>query len=98
VTDRDLVVRVLARRRDPKQLRLAEIVSAPVATLSANASLAEAAALMRVRAVRRLPVVGAGDELLGIVTCDDLIELMGRELHDLGEAVRKEVTASQQRS
>jgi CBS domain-containing protein len=88
VTDRDLVVRVLAKRHDPKQLRLAEIVSAPAATLSADASFAEAAALMRARAVRRLPVVGAGGELVGIVTCDDLMELLGRELSDIAAVTR----------
>lgn len=88
VTDRDLVVRVLAERRDPKQLRLAEIMSAPAATLSTNASLAEAAALMRVRAVRRLPIVGAQGELVGIITSDDLIELLGRELSDIAAVIR----------
>lgn len=83
VTDRDLVVRVLAERRDPKQLRLAEVVSTPVATLPADASLAEAAALMCERAVRRLPIVGASGELVGIVTYDDLVALLGQELSDI---------------
>ena len=89
VTDRDLVVRVLAERRDPKRLRIAEIMSAPAAALSADASLAEAAALMRVRAVRRLPVVAACGELVGIVTYDDLVELLGRELSDIATVTRK---------
>jgi CBS domain-containing protein len=88
VTDRDLVVRVLAERRDPKRLRLAEIVSAPAATLSATASLAEAATLMRERAVRRLPVVGSSDEIVGIITYDDLVDLLGRELSDIAAVAR----------
>lgn len=88
VTDRDLVTRVLAEHRDPKVLHVAEIVSAPVATLSAEASLAEAAALMRAQGVRRLPVVGTGGELVGIMTYDDLVALLGKELSDIAAATR----------
>lgn len=87
VTDRDLVVKALAERRDPKQLRLSEIMSAPATTLSSTASVAEATALMRARAVRRLPVVGTGGELVGIVTYDDLVGLLGHELFDIAEVV-----------
>ncbi|WP_441287291.1 hypothetical protein ACSRUE_34420 [Sorangium sp. KYC3313] len=43
-------------------------------------------------------MVSPDGELIGLLSADDLLDLLGRELHDLGEAVRKEVTASQQRS
>jgi CBS domain-containing protein len=88
VTDRDLVTRVLAERRDPKKLRLDEIISAPAATLSAEASLSEAAALMRAQGVRRLPVVNAGGEIVGIMTYDDLVALLGQELSAIAAATR----------
>jgi CBS domain-containing protein len=50
---------------------------------------------MRELGVRRMPVVSPDGQLIGLLSADDLIELVGRELHDVGEAVRKEVTSQQ---
>jgi CBS domain-containing protein len=71
VTDRDIVVRVVAEGRDPKTTRLADICSKDVETLSPDASIKEAVDLMMKRSVRRLPVV-EGDRPVGIVSIGDL--------------------------
>jgi CBS domain-containing protein len=71
VTDRDLVVRVLAEGRDPERTRLAEVYSEELVTVQPNTSIKDAAALMRENAVRRL-VVMDGDRLVGVVSIGDL--------------------------
>jgi signal-transduction protein with cAMP-binding, CBS, and nucleotidyltransferase domain len=71
VTDRDLVVRVLAEDRDPATTPLGEICSRDVSSVSPETPIAEAVAELRGRSVRRLPVVEEGRPV-GIVTLGDL--------------------------
>jgi len=70
VTDRDLAVSVLADARDPAD-RAADHASAPVVTGWPAMDVREAAELMAVHGIRRLPVLDDG-RLTGIVTLDDL--------------------------
>jgi len=71
VTDRDLVVRVLAAREDPAQVQLGAIATRSPVTIGPDTRLGEARELMQEHRVRRLPVVKA-DELVGIVSLGDL--------------------------
>ena len=71
VTDRDIVVRVVAENRDPSATQLREICSADVATVSPDDTVERAVNLMREHAVRRLPVVENGSPI-GIVSIGDL--------------------------
>jgi CBS domain-containing protein len=71
VTDRDLVVRVLAEGRDPQSTTAGEIASRDVVTVSPETSLEEALTLLARHQVRRLPVV-EGDRLVGIVAQADV--------------------------
>lgn len=71
VTDRDLVVRVLATGLDPDTVPLAEICSSDPVTIGSHESCVEAEARMRELAVRRIPVVD-GSDVVGIVTLGDL--------------------------
>jgi CBS domain-containing protein len=70
VTDRDLAVRVLADER-PLSEPVRDHVSRPLVTGEPEMDLEEAAALMVQHRIRRLPVV-EGDDLVGIVTLDDI--------------------------
>lgn len=71
VTDRDLVVRVLAGRMDPVAVRLEEIATTSTVTVSPDQQLADARDLMSEHRVRRLPVVKDG-RLIGILSMGDL--------------------------
>jgi CBS domain-containing protein len=71
VTDRDIVVRVVADGADPDQVTLGEISSRDIVTLTVNDSVDEAIRLMRERDVRRIPVTDAG-RAVGIVSLGDL--------------------------
>jgi CBS domain-containing protein len=71
VTDRDIVVRAVAKGADPKTSCLGDICSHDLVTLSPKSSIRDAVELMRDRAVRRVPVVDNGTAV-GIVTLGDL--------------------------
>ena len=71
VTDRDIVVRVLAEEREPAGTKLGDICSRDLATVSPDDDLTRAGDLMRERTVRRVPVVEEGKPV-GIVSMGDL--------------------------
>jgi CBS domain-containing protein len=71
VTDRDIVIRVLAEGRDPSSTTVGEIASSDLETVSPDDDLNTALRKMASSKVRRLPVV-EGDELVGIVAQADV--------------------------
>ncbi len=71
VTDRDIVVRAVAEGLDLGQVQLGEICSRDITTVEVDASVNDAARLMRDRALRRVPVM-EGDSPVGIVSLGDL--------------------------
>src|SRR3954469_18040075 len=71
ITDRDIVVKVLAQGRDPESTRAGELGEGKPVTIGADDSVSEALATMKEHAVRRLPVID-GHDLVGIVTQGDL--------------------------
>jgi CBS domain-containing protein len=71
LTDRDIVVRAVAENRDPGRTTVGDVCSADIAVLDPGADAADAAKLMRARAIRRVPVVDDG-EPVGIVSMGDL--------------------------
>lgn len=87
VTDRDLVLRVVARGRDAERTRVAEVLSEPLRTVGAHVAPHEAAARMREGQVRRLPIVDEAGALVGIVSMDDLVHFFGRASSELADVV-----------
>lgn len=73
LTDRDIVTKVLARRRDPQATRAGEIASGDgtVVTIGADDPITEALATMSRNRVRRLPVID-GKRLVGIISQADI--------------------------
>ena len=71
VTDRDMVTRCLAAGKDPEKTRIADVMTGGVITAGPDMALADVAALMGSKQVRRLPVVTEG-RLCGIVSLADL--------------------------
>lgn len=84
VTDRDLVLRVIAVGADPSDTTLGDVMSGHVETLPEDASVEAALAAMRANAVRRLPVVGRDGSLVGIVSLDDVIAQLARDVAAVG--------------
>lgn len=71
VTDRDIVVRTVALGQNPADVRLGDICSRDLTTISPTGSAEDAVRLMRGKAVRRLPVVEDGRPI-GVVSLGDL--------------------------
>lgn len=90
VTDRDIVVEVLGNDLDPETTKVGDIMRTPVVIAADSEDTAQALERMRAHGVRRLPVVGAGGMLVGIVTLDDLLKVFATEAAVLLEIVSKE--------
>jgi len=79
VTDRDIVVRVLADGSDPAMVTVGEICSRELTTVPPTASIDDAVRLIRQKAIRRLPVVEDNGEILGIISIGDIAVAKDRE-------------------
>jgi CBS domain-containing protein len=79
ITDRDLVVRVLATARAPKSLEVGAVMSGHLVCVPEHTPLEDAMHLMRDAQIRRLVVVNAVGELVGMFALDDMLELLGAE-------------------
>jgi CBS domain-containing protein len=74
VTDRDIVVRAVAERRDPATTTLGEILTPDLVTVRPDDTVQSAALLMRDHAVRRVLVCEEDQKLVGILSIGDLAE------------------------
>lgn len=83
VTDRDLVVKVLAEGVAPDALTAADLMTRKLVTAADSESAHEAIARMRAQGIRRLPVVDRNGALVGMVSADDVTELLAEELTEL---------------
>jgi len=72
VTDRDIVIKVMMKNRNPDAVKAKEIMSSPLVTIEADASLMGACKLLSEKGIRRLPVIDDG-ELRGIVTLRNIL-------------------------
>lgn len=97
LTDRDIVLRVVAEGLDPRREQVAGIVTYDAATVLRTDGFETAVRIMREHGVRRLPIIDADGRVTGIVTADDLVALLGRELSALGEAITGNVDGSESR-
>jgi CBS domain-containing protein len=90
VTDRDLVVEVMAPDLVQMVITVSDIMGEKLATVKENAGVYEAIKYMRGEGVRRLPVVDGKGGLVGILALDDLLELLAEELVELSRLVKHE--------
>ena len=88
LTDRDLVMRSLRRRRDPDKTTVGEVMHGDVTRVREAAPLEVAVRRMRSDAVRRIPVVDDVGRLVGILAADDVLQLASSELAGVAEAIR----------
>ncbi len=83
ITDRDVSVYAIAIGREPQSTDVKVVMSKEVFTCNAEQSLAEAAEIMEQHNIRRLAVVNDSDEVVGILTVDDI----ARVSHELAGGV-----------
>jgi len=90
ITDRDLVIEIMAPNLDPKVITVGDIMVPELATVKESTGISETIEYMRSKGIRRLPVVDKNNELIGIITLDDLLELLAEELLTLSKLVQHE--------
>ena len=90
LTDRDIAVGIVAKHLDPDALAVGDVMGAELAIVRESDGVAETIELMRSKGVRRIPVVDAGGALVGIVTADDMLDLLAEELSAIVRIVSRE--------
>lgn len=90
VTDRDLAIRVVGKGLDPNTTMLESVMSGLPDSVTENTSIESAIATMRRGPYRRLPVVDDQNRLIGLVSLDDILDLLSEEFEEIGKLVRSE--------
>ena len=97
LTDRDIVVELLAEEIELDKISVGDAMSYELISVNEQDGLQDAIEKMRQRGVRRLPVVDHAGALVGIVTVDDLMELLAEQLTDLARLVNNEQLVERRR-
>jgi CBS domain-containing protein len=90
LTDRDIVTSVVAADLDPSSLLVEDVMTTDLVTAREEDSLIDLMHTMRRKGVRRIPVVGGQGELIGVVTLDDVLDILAQELGLLVAAIDSE--------
>ena len=83
VTDRDLVLELMSQGLDPVVFTAGDVMTVDLVTANPEMDALEAIQLMKKHRLRRLVVVDEEGRLMGIITMEDMLELLTRELADL---------------
>jgi CBS domain-containing protein len=83
LTERDLVRKVLAKGKDPKSVKVNDIMSKPVVRINEDSDLLDASELMKKKNIRRLVVVDKTKKIVGILSTNDMARVMRRAIEEL---------------
>jgi CBS domain-containing protein len=72
LTDRDITIRATAEGRDPRQTRVSEVMTPDIIYVTEDQDVRDAAELMEMHQIRRLPILDENHDLVGIVSLGDL--------------------------
>lgn len=97
LTDRDIVVELLAEQVHLEAVAVGDAMSADLLTVSEEEELMEVIQQMRSRGVRRVPVVTRSGALTGVLAVDDLIDLIAEQLGDMVRLIGNEQQRERQK-
>ncbi|HEY0856813.1 MAG TPA: CBS domain-containing protein [Albitalea sp.] len=89
LTDRDIVVSVLANDRDARYISVGEAMTTEVVTAREDDSVLDLLEVMRRKGIRRIPITGPQNVLVGVATLDDLLEVVAEEMQALAGAISR---------
>lgn len=92
LTDRDVTVRCVAAERDPDQTRIAEVMTRPAQFVNEDVPVEEAITRMANAGTRRLVVIGEAGRLVGVLSLDDVLDLLAEETGAIGRLLAKQQT------
>ena len=90
ITDRDLVIELLSKDIDISKVSAADIMNTELTTVRESNHIHDTLKLMRGKGIRRIPVVNDENVLVGILTVDDLLDVVISELDDIVNLVNVE--------
>lgn len=90
ITDRDIVVGVVAKGIDPTEIRVGDAIGTELLTVREDNGIEFALSEMRRVGVRRVPVINADSKLIGVLSVDDVIDHLAKQLGDIAGAIRLE--------
>ncbi len=91
LTDRDVAVKVVAQGKDPAKVQVGSVVRKNPTVIREDQGILDATKILSRRGVRRLPVVAKNGKLVGIIALDDLLMLLGSEMHHIASALASEL-------
>jgi CBS domain-containing protein len=89
VTDRDIVTRAVSKELDPAGTPVATVMTRDVRTVDESTPIEQAVATMGDSGARRLVVTGGEGRLAGILSIDDVMDLLVEEAHGIGRVLRE---------
>jgi len=89
LTDRDVVLRVVAAGRDPATTPIGDVMSRPAVMVHEETPIEDALARMAGNATRRLLVVDDEGRLVGVLALDDVLDLLAEEAAAIGRLIRR---------
>jgi CBS domain-containing protein len=92
MTDRDIVIELVAANVDIDKVSVKDVMSSELVTVDVETPISEVIELMSTQGVRRVPVVNVDDSLVGILTVDDILEILAEELNGIVKLVSREIS------
>jgi CBS domain-containing protein len=90
VTDRDIVIEIIAQSLAIDDLTVGDIMGPQLISVEEKEDVVETIRRMRAHGIRRIPVVGQDGGLVGIVSVDDMLDLLAEELTELAKVAPRE--------
>lgn len=90
IRDRDIVLSVVAPKLDASVITVGDIMGDELVTCLEDMGVSECIRKMRAKGVRRMPIVNGRGDLVGIVSVDDVIEMLADELSEVSKLIARE--------
>jgi CBS domain-containing protein len=90
VTDRDIVIEIISQSLDLSEFSVGDIMSSQLISVQENEGVFETIRLMRAKGIRRIPVVNQEGGLEGLVSADDILDLLAEEMAELAKVAPRE--------
>ncbi|MFG1483165.1 CBS domain-containing protein [Halobacteriovorax sp. HFRX-2_2] len=91
LTDRDIAISFGKEGKIEPNSKVSEIMTQNVVLCTPKDSVVDTIKKMQANGVKRLPVVNGRDQIVGIISSDDIIQTIGNELYDLSQIVKLEI-------
>lgn len=89
-TDRDIALEIVAKGTDPDSVSVGDAMSFELTTVTEDDDLMHVIEVMRDKGIRRVPVIDVDETLVGILTVDDIVDLLSEVLVDLAHLMDRQ--------